>query len=419
MMRILLTGGRAPATLDLARILFRQTPYIFLAESLALSLTSFSRCIKKSYRVAAPRQHPDLFAQDILKIIHTHDIDVVIPTCEEIFTVVAYEHLIRPHAHIFAPDHDTLLRLHSKWEFVQWMQKSSLSVPTTQRITQHQTLAHHISQAGATHVYKPEWSRFGSKVQISPSTSTWITDFPCDESYAWLAQERIIGQGWCSYSWFDQGKLLAHSNYPMDFSKSTQASLVFAHHTHAKIEKWVRDFGIKTDYTGQVAFDFIETDDRLYAIECNPRLTSGIHTLFGQDLYALLTAVYDTSPQNDHIETQVTHDSQSDLTQSDLAQLDLATSQIDHHALCVYGRNQPQSLKAVLWLYAFTEILDQGFKRWIWHIWYAQDVLLRWHDPLPGLTWPIGYMQFIWYAWREKISLVEASTFDIEWNSES
>ena len=164
----------------------------------------------------------------------------------------------------------------------------------------------------------------------------------------------------------------------MRFSKSTGASLVFAHQHHEHIETWIRTFGEKTAYTGQVGFDFIESD-ALYAIECNPRLTSGVHTLCEHDLLSLLK-----------------HSTKK----------------------CMYGSRHPQSLKTALMLYAPQEIHAQGFSSWLWSIFRTQDVLFRLFDPIPGLLWPLGYLQLLWRAWSEGISVVEASTFDIEWNAE-
>jgi hypothetical protein len=47
-----------------------------------------------------------------------------------------------------------------------------------------------------------------------------------------------------------------------------------------RIEAWVRRFAAALGITGQLSFDFIETDDgRLVAIECNPRTHSAI-TMF-------------------------------------------------------------------------------------------------------------------------------------------
>ena len=112
-MRILLTGGRAPATLDLARILGRHTSEIFLAESLPFSISSFSRYIKKNYRVPPPRQEAEAFAQHLLEIVQKEEIDLIIPTCEEIFTVLAYEDLLRPCTSIFAPSHQICFLLTS------------------------------------------------------------------------------------------------------------------------------------------------------------------------------------------------------------------------------------------------------------------------------------------------------------------
>lgn len=46
-------------------------------------------------------------------------------------------------------------------------------------------------------------------------------------------------------------------------------------------------FSLGSKFTGQLAFDFIETvDGRLVAIECNPRATSGIHLFSGKSYLA-------------------------------------------------------------------------------------------------------------------------------------
>jgi hypothetical protein len=49
-------------------------------------------------------------------------------------------------------------------------------------------------------------------------------------------------------------------------------------------EEWVRRFVAATHFTGQIAFDLIETaDGTLYPIECNPRITSGVHLFSKSD----------------------------------------------------------------------------------------------------------------------------------------
>ena len=388
-MRILITGGRAPATLDLVRTLAQDAEAIFIAESAPMTVASFSRYIERSFRVPPPRQDPKGFHHALREIIIKQGITHMIPTCEELFTVLEDEHWLRERICLFAPPHDALLRLHSKWRFAEWMSSIGLEVPNTEQIVSRDKLAEHVTSHGKTHVYKPEWSRFGVKVRVGPESADWVAGERCDERYAWLAQERIIGEQWCTYSWLIEGQLTAHACYPMAFSKGTQASLVFSHQDHPLIEAWVKRFGELTQLTGQIAFDFIVREDKVFAIECNPRLTSGMHTLYRAELTQRLPL----SPQRS-----------SALPASFTAP--------------IYGKTESQALKAALLIYAPIEAKTSGLGAWWRAMFLSQDVLLRWSDPLPGLLWPLGYLYFVWIAWREGLSAVAASTFDIEWNSE-
>ena len=63
------------------------------------------------------------------------------------------------------------------------------------------------------------------------------------------------------------------------------ATTVFQCEQVKSIETWVSAFVKKLNFSGQIAFDFIQTKDgEVYPIECNPRLTSGIHLFRGTDI---------------------------------------------------------------------------------------------------------------------------------------
>jgi predicted ATP-grasp superfamily ATP-dependent carboligase len=108
----------------------------------------------------------------------------------------------------------------------------------------------------------------------------------------WVAQEWLEGKSFCTFSICHKGKVHAHSTYPVDFTiqkkgrlNSTVGSycMTFKSIEHEAILGWVQNFIKKIRYSGLIAFDFIElANGDLYAIECNPRITSGI-TLFSND----------------------------------------------------------------------------------------------------------------------------------------
>ena len=70
----------------------------------------------------------------------------------------------------------------------------------------------------------------------------------------------------------------AHVTYATDSTAGPHGAAI-AFHTvrHAGVLQWVQQFITHHQLTGQFAFDFIDAPSGLMAIECNPRLTSGVH----------------------------------------------------------------------------------------------------------------------------------------------
>ena len=94
----------------------------------------------------------------------------------------------------------------------------------------------------------------------------------------WIAQEWLEGSKYCTYSICHEGSMRAHATYPVRFAIDGNSCLTFEAIEHAGIHEWVEKFAKATNFTGQIAFDFIELPgNKLYAIECNPRATSGVH----------------------------------------------------------------------------------------------------------------------------------------------
>src|SRR5512140_1701805 len=87
MLNVLLTGGRAPATLELARLFHRSGHRVFVAESLRGHLSAPSRAVNGNFVVPPPRQDTEGFIKALRGIIAAQHIDLLIPTCEEIFYV--------------------------------------------------------------------------------------------------------------------------------------------------------------------------------------------------------------------------------------------------------------------------------------------------------------------------------------------
>ena len=280
MPNVLILGGRAPAALDHARRFAHQGWTVCIADSIPCQISGASKAVKATLRIAPPRHAPAQFTADLQRIVRDHAIDLVVPTCEEVFFVSRYRHHLPVHVRVLAEDFAKLRAVHSKWQFLTLAQNCGADVPVSARV---QTLDEARAwAAGRPMVLKPEFSRFGVHVRLYrngiPDDAPPLADLG-----AWVAQTLVRGQEFCSYSVVDRGRLLAHALYRPDWRMSTSASFYFAPVRIDAIRTFVANFARKLDFTGQLSFDWIQqADGRVSPLECNPRATSGCH-LFGPD----------------------------------------------------------------------------------------------------------------------------------------
>ncbi len=198
-----------------------------------------------------------------------------------------------------------------------------------------------------------------------------------------MAQDYIAGRQVCTYSVAHSGRLTVHSAYHAEFTFGPGAAIVFAALDHPASRAWVEAFVRAEGFTGQIAFDFIETPDgRLFAIECNPRTTSGVH-LFADD------------PR-------------------------FPPAFLGEAASLLQPRRGRASMYAVLMAAQLPRSLRSWgqLRRWADAFLGGRDVFFRADDPAPFLGQFASFAVLRGRARRNRVSLVEASTLDIEWNGD-
>ena len=112
--RILLTGGRAPAAMELARLFAGQGHEVFLAESVRFPVTRFSKSVSRYFKLPQARFRPLAYGKALSEIIRTERIDVFVPTCEEIFYVAKAADDLKQ-CFVWADTFEKLDLLHNKW----------------------------------------------------------------------------------------------------------------------------------------------------------------------------------------------------------------------------------------------------------------------------------------------------------------
>lgn len=380
MPNVLILGGRAPVALDLARRFESQGWKVCLADSIPCRLSGWSRSVVATLSLASPRYAPMAFVEGIGAAIRTHGIDLIVPTCEEVFYLSRYRDLLPANVRVLADDFDTLRTLHSKWRFVEAAQGCGVRVPASCRVA---SLAEARAWAGAEPVVlKPEYSRFGVHVRLYPEGLPMRAP-ELGIAGAWVTQRYHAGIELCSYGVADRGRLLAHAVYRPGYRIQRSSSFYFDPYPSGKIRSFVSAFVRKMNFTGQISFDWIQGEDgEATVIECNPRATSGLH-LFSE------------------------HDG-------------LPAALAGEIGDCVEPHNAQPAMIAALMLSAglYQATANSTLQRWRHDYRRARDVITAPDDRLPLAGAMLDLCSYSRLAIRQGCNLREAATRDIEWDGE-
>ncbi|RAV01956.1 ATP-grasp domain-containing protein [Paenibacillus sp. YN15] len=395
---ILLTGGRAPCTLELARAFHAAGHRVLVAESARRHLCRVSRAVEQSFAVPPPNGETASFLEALEAIVTREGVDVLIPTCEEIFFVAKGLERLKRHCAVWAAPIEELGELHNKWRFAALARRLGLSVPETRLIANREEwLAYAEGQRSEESlVLKPVYSRFASRVLFLSSNdsaaqrrqilSRVMPDLSPEAP--WVAQRRIEGRHLATYSIAYEGELVAHGAYPCRYRIGQGATVYFEPIRHEPSLEWVRKLVKAIGFTGQIAFDFIEEEGGgLYALECNPRATSGVH-LFGGN--------------------------------AGLVQAFLQPEALRSAGVLVEPAGQAGSMLTVPMLAAGLSGIRslRQLRGWAKDFHAARDAVFHRTDMGPA----IEQLRVLREAWRtgktHGISLTEATTIDLEWNGE-
>ena len=376
--RVLITGARSVAALDIARGLRAAGYEPHMADCSPAWLSRLSRTAGPVHRHASPVDRPADFARDIRGLIDRLDPVRIIPTCEEVFHLAALAEACGFSDRVFAPSPDRLAALHAKDRFAALCGRLGLPVPETTAFTDRAALEAFPGDP-VDHVFKPVWSRFGGRTVIAPTPDRLAAVTPSPGA-PWVAQRRIIGEEVSFYAICHEGRVTAFCVYGSDWRLSGGASYVFrplSTEMTARLRPMAQALAVFAG-NGQIACDaIIDAGGQPWLIECNPRATSGVH-LFG-------------------------------------------SSAEFGRALMGRGEAEPATatrhLSPALWLHGLpTALRDGRLAAWRAQVMQGVDAVAAPGDPGPVLGALADAAVFGLRAVRSGRSLTAAMTADIEWN---
>lgn len=273
-MNILITGAVLPAAIGIARLFGQAGHRVVLAGSEWFATGRMSRYVSRWYQLPPPRYEPAAFSDAVRTIVERERIDMIVPCFEEIFYLAADADRAGYRDLLFCDDVSVLRALHDKYEFISRVASLGMDHPTSHRVSDPSDLRDRLA-AGGDWVLKPVHSRFSENVFFNPTADT-VNELDVSPESPWVLQQRIAGRQVCTYTVAHRGVITAHVAYTTLLSRGAGASVAAASIDHPAALRWVEEFVRRTEFHGQVSFDFLEAEDGTpYVIECNPRATTG------------------------------------------------------------------------------------------------------------------------------------------------
>ena len=241
MTTVLLTLGRLPKALDLARGFSRAGSRVIVADPFGWTLTGASRHVAREFAVPPPSKGSAEYLAALAEIVAREHVDIVVPVSEETMHVAFLPDLLGGRARVFTMPPDRVLSLHNKAGFVRAATAMGLPVPDTCLLGAPEAEA--LASAHAV-VVKPVF---------------------------------IAGREHSSCTIAHEGRVVSTMIY-RGTVMSGSVAIAFERVEAPAIERWIEIFVRASGWTGFISFDFIvDADDCVFGIECNPRTTSGLH----------------------------------------------------------------------------------------------------------------------------------------------
>lgn len=371
MTTVLLTLGRLPKALELARALAAAGCRVLVAEPFERHLTGASRAVERSFVVPAPNVDQEGYGRALLDIVTQQRVDLVLPVSEEILHVAALRDRLPAGVRLAAMPLDALLRVYDKHAFVERCREAGLAVPETYSLGDAR--AEQLARRVRT-IVKPRHSCSGRGLQfLEVGASLPQVDEPA------IVQTFVAGQLLSTFGVARHGRLQSNVVYKAAVLQGTVAVCFERIDTTPAIEAWISRFVAHNHFDGFVSFDLmLDADGIVWGIECNPRTTSGIHFV----------------------------------EPADLARSVLQAEEAPHWR---FKSNRLQQQFYPCLTETQTSMFTPAFRRNLGYLWCSRDVTWRFDDPWPFIGMPWTSWPIIERAMRERCTFGEVAMRDFDW----
>jgi hypothetical protein len=266
---VLLTLGRLPKALDLARSFHAAGWRVVIAEPHHRHLAGASRTVARTVAVTPPAEDQAGYLNDLARVAAQEDAALILPVSEEILHVAALPRLLPAKTRLLAMPQSLIQQVHDKAGFVEIARDAGLPVPQSHPLGTPDAAA--LAAAQAVVVKLRHGCSGRGLLRLARGMPLPAPGEPA------LVQQMIEGDEFSTCSLAHAGRIQGTATYRGTLISGSVA-IGFERVAHPAIEDWVARFVAATGWSGFIAFDFIvDQGGTPWGIECNPRLTSGLH----------------------------------------------------------------------------------------------------------------------------------------------
>jgi hypothetical protein len=191
-----------PFALGMVRMLAAEGCEIYAADDQMLSPGNHSKYLAGHFVYPSPRSDTAGFLAELERIVREYEIDVVIPTFEEVFYISTQIERLSRVTKIFASPFATLARLHHKGAFARLVKHLGLPIAETVLVTSDGELRAAIDHL-ERYFARAAFSRGGAccLTNTGPLAGALeINEIHPTRASPWLVQPFVEGETVCTYS---------------------------------------------------------------------------------------------------------------------------------------------------------------------------------------------------------------------------
>jgi len=285
-MRVLITSARLPHALGQIRKFGLAGHDVFATDTFRTSPGLHSKQVKEAILTASPAFETRRFIDDLREILESRSIDLLVPAFEELFYIAKHLPELSEAARVFLSPLELLARLHDKRQFAELPHSLGLPIADTRVVTSSEEMRAAAEEFGE-YFGRAAFSRGGVALLTNTGPlagAVALEDCQPTPEQPWLIQRFVHGEDLCSMSVAHHGKIAAHCTYRHPLTIEHAGGIVFESIDCPEAFEIARRYVEATGFHGQISFDYLQTDDGLYVVECNPRPTAGVFLMTAEEL---------------------------------------------------------------------------------------------------------------------------------------